>query len=127
MIECQIKDLSIQKGNFIYIPYALQFQVTCLEALASRKRHLGFFFSEHWYYTFKFMIIASSTNLIILFWQARQVLSGHVMKRNLVNWSFHIVKNSNLSKTVYITSRYTPVGRNFSKIIFFEVGWPVIW
>ena len=73
------------------------------------------------------MVIASSTNLFILFWQASHVLWGHVMKKNLANWSFHIVKNGNLTKIVDITSRYTPVGRNFSKIIFFEVGWPVIW
>ena len=44
------------------------------------------------------------------------------MKRNLANLSFHIVTNGNLTKTVYITSRYTPVGRNLSKIVFFEVG-----
>ena len=73
------------------------------------------------------MVIASSTNLFILFWQASQVLWGHVIKRNLANWSFHIVKNGNLMKTVYITSRYKPVGRSLSKIVFFEVGWSVIW
>ena len=45
-IECQIKDLSIQKGNSIYIPYVLHFQVTCLHILDSRRRDLGFFISE---------------------------------------------------------------------------------
>ena len=73
------------------------------------------------------MVIASSTNLFILFWQASQVLWGHVIQRNLASWSFHIVKNGNLTKTVYTTSRYTPVGRSLSKIVFFEVGWSVIW
>ena len=73
------------------------------------------------------MVIASSTNSFILFWQASQVLWGHVLKRNLANWSLHIVKNGNLTKTVYITSRYKPVGRSLSKIVFFEVGWSVIW
>ena len=73
------------------------------------------------------MVIASSTNIFILFWQASHVLWGHVMKINLANWSFHIVKNGNLTKRVYITSRYTPVGRNLSKIVFFQVGWSVIW
>ena len=72
------------------------------------------------------MVIASSTNLFILFWQASQVLWGHFMKRNLVNWGFHLVKNSNFKKTVYISSRYTSIGTNLSKIVFFEVGWSVI-
>ena len=49
------------------------------------------------------------------------------MKRNLANWGFHLVKNGNLKKTVYISSRYTSVGRNLNKIVFFEVGWSVIW
>ena len=46
-IDSQIKDLSIQKVNAIYIPYALHFQVTFLQILDSRRRHLGFFISEH--------------------------------------------------------------------------------
>ena len=73
------------------------------------------------------MVIASSTNLFILLWQASQVLWGHFMKRNLPNGSFHIVKNGNLRKTVYVSSRYTSVGRNLCKIVFFQVGWSVIW
>ena len=73
------------------------------------------------------MLIASSTNLFILFRQASQVLWEHFMKINLANWSFHIVKNGNLKKTVYISPRYTSVGRKLSKIVFFEVGWSVIW
>ena len=67
MIKRQIKDLSIQKGNCIYIQYALHFQVTCLQIHASRRRHLGFFISEHQYHTFKFMVIASSTNYYAFF------------------------------------------------------------
>ena len=70
---------------------------------------------------FKFKVIASSTNLFIPFWQASQVLWGHFMKRNLANWGFHLVKNGNLTKTVYISSRYTSVGRNLRKMVFFEV------
>ena len=73
------------------------------------------------------MVIASSTNLFILFWQSSQVLWGHFMKRNLANWGFDLVKNGNLKKTVYISSRYTSVGRNLSKIVFCEVGWSAIW
>ena len=73
------------------------------------------------------MVIASFTNLFIVFWQASQVLWAHFMKINFANWAFHPVKNGNLKKTVYISSRYTSVGRNLSKIVFFEVGWPVIW
>ena len=73
------------------------------------------------------MLIAISTNLFIFFWQAIQVLWGHFMKRNLANWGFHLVKNGNLKKTVYISCRYTSVGRNLCKIVFFEVGWSVIW
>ena len=73
------------------------------------------------------MVIASSTNLFILFRQASQVLWGHFMKRNLANWGFHIVKNGNSMKTASISSRYTSIGRNLSKIVFFEVGWSVIW
>ena len=65
------------------------------------------------------MVIASSTNLFILSWQASQVLWGIFMKRNLANWGFHLVKNDNLKKTVYILSRYTSVGTNLSKIVFF--------
>ena len=73
------------------------------------------------------MVIVSSNNLFILFWQASQVLWGHFMKKNLANWGFHIVKNGNLTKTVSISSRYTSIGRNLSKIPFFEVGWSFIW
>ena len=43
------------------------------------------------------------------------------MKRNLANWGFDLVKNGNLTKTIYIASRYTSVGRNLGKIVFFEV------
>ena len=71
------------------------------------------------------MGIASSTNLF-MFWQASQVLWGDYMKRNLANWGFHLVKNGNLKKTVYISSKYTSVDKNLSKIVFFEVGWSVI-
>ena len=68
------------------------------------------------------MVTASSTNLFINFWQAsQQVLSGHFVQRNLTNWSFHLVKYGNLTKTVYIFSRHTPVGRNLSKVVLFEV------
>ena len=80
------------------------------------------------YHTFKLMITPSSTNLFIPFWQASQVLSGRfIVKRNLANWSFHLVKYGNLTKTVFIFSRYTPVGRNFSKIVLFKEGWSDIW
>ena len=72
------------------------------------------------------MVIASSTNIFILFWQASQVLWRHDLKINLANWSFQIVKNGNLTKTVYITSRYTPVERNLSKLVIFEGGWSLI-
>ena len=49
------------------------------------------------------------------------------MKRNLANRGFHLVKNGNFTKTVYISSRYTSLGRNLGKIAFFEEGWSVIW
>ena len=35
MIKRQIKDISIQKGNYMQIPCALLFQITCLQSLAS--------------------------------------------------------------------------------------------
>ena len=73
------------------------------------------------------MVTANSTNSFILFWQGSQVLSGHFIKRNLVHWSFHVVKYGNLTKTVYILSRYTPVRRNLSKVVFFKVGCTDIW
>ena len=69
------------------------------------------------------MVTANSTNLFIPFWEGSQVLSGHFIKRNLVNWSFHLVKYANLTNAVYILSRYTPVCRNVSKVVFFKVGW----
>ena len=69
------------------------------------------------------MVKANSTNLFIPFWEGSQVLSGHFIKRNLVNWSFHLVKYANLTNAVYILSRYTPVCRNVSKVVFFKVGW----
>ena len=46
MIKPQIKDITTQKGNCIYIPYALYFQVTCLQILAGGRRHLDFFISQ---------------------------------------------------------------------------------
>ena len=58
-----------------------------------------------------------------MLWQASQVLSGHFTKRNLANWSFHLVQYGNLTKTVFILSRYTPVGRNLNKAVLFEFGW----
>ena len=62
------------------------------------------------------MVTASSSNLFILFWQASQKLSRRFIKRNLANWSFHLIKYGNLTKTVCILSRYTPVRRNLSKV-----------
>ena len=72
------------------------------------------------------MVITTPTNLFILLSQASQILSEHFMKRNFPKWSFDIVKAGNLTKTVYISSRYTSIGKNLSKIAFFEVGWFVI-
>ena len=73
------------------------------------------------------MVTANPTNLFIVFWQGGQVLSGHFIKRNLINWSFHLVKYGNLTKTVYILSRYTPVRRNLSKVVISKSGWSDIW
>ena len=73
------------------------------------------------------MVTANSTNLFILFWQSSQVLSGHFIKRNLANGSIHLVKYGNLTKTVYILSRYTPLRRNLSKVDFFNGGSSDIW
>ena len=73
------------------------------------------------------MATASSTNLFIFYWQASQVISGHYIKRNLANRSFHLVKYGNLTKTVYILSTYIPVGWNFSKVVPFGGGWSDIW
>ena len=73
------------------------------------------------------MVTANSTKLFIVFWQGGQVLSGYFIKRNLVNWSFHPVKYGDLTKTVYILSRYTPVRRKFSEVVFFKVGCTDIW
>ena len=69
------------------------------------------------------MVTANSTNLFIPFSEGTQELSGHFIKRNLVNWSLHLVKYANLTNAVYILSRYTPVCRNLSKAVFFKVGW----
>ena len=68
------------------------------------------------------MLRASSTNLFILFAGGSQVLSQHFIKRNLVNLSFHLLKYGSLTKTVYILSRFTPLCRNLSKVVFFKVG-----
>ena len=73
------------------------------------------------------MLTANSTNLFILFWGGSQVLSGYFIKRNLVNLSFHVLKYGTLKKTVYILSRFTPLRRNLSKVVFFKVGWYDIW
>ena len=78
MIKLQIKDIAIQKGTGIYIPYALYFQVTCLQILASRRRHLDFFISEHWYNTFKFMVVASSTNSYAFFSKLAKDSNDHL-------------------------------------------------
>ena len=59
------------------------------------------------------MVTASSTNSFTAFWQASQLLSGNFIKRNLTNWNFNLVKYGNLTKTVYILSKYTPLGRNY--------------
>ena len=59
------------------------------------------------------MVTLSSTNLFTSFRQTSQLLSGNFIKRNLSNSNFNLVKYGNLTKTVYILSRYTPVGRNY--------------
>ena len=69
------------------------------------------------------MVTANSTNLFTPFSEGTQELSGHFIKGNLVNWSLHLVKYANLTNAVYILSRYTPVCRNVSKVVFFKVGW----
>ena len=48
------------------------------------------------------------------------MLSGYFIKRNLANGSIHLVKYGNLTKTVYILSRYTPLRRNLSKVDFLK-------
>ena len=59
------------------------------------------------------MVTASSTNLFVPFWQASQLLSGNFIKINLSNANFNLVKYGNLTKAVYILSRYNPVERNY--------------
>ena len=65
--------------------------------------------------------------IFFFYWQASLVISGHYIKRNLANRSFHLVNYGNLTKTVYILCSYTPVGWNFNKVVPFEVGWSDIW
>ena len=48
------------------------------------------------------MITGNSTNLSVLFSKGSQVLSGHFIKRNLVNLSFHLFNYDNLTKQVII-------------------------
>ena len=48
------------------------------------------------------MITGNSTNLFILFSESSQALSGHFLKRNLVNLSFHLFNYDNLTKQVII-------------------------
>ena len=69
------------------------------------------------------MVTGNSTDLFIPFWEGSQVLPGHFIKRNLVNWSFHLVKYANMTNAVDILSRYTTVFRNLSKVVSFKVGW----
>ena len=69
------------------------------------------------------MVTANSTNLFTPFWEGSQPYSGPFIKRNLANWSFHLVKYANLRNAVYILSRYPPEYRNLSKVVFFKVGW----
>ena len=73
------------------------------------------------------MATESSMNLFIFYWQASQVISGHYRKKNLANWSFHLVKYGNLTKAFYFFCTYTPVGWNFSKVVPFEEGSFDIW
>ena len=68
------------------------------------------------------MLTANSTNLFILFGGGNQVLSGHLIKRNLVNLNFHLLKYGSLTKAVYILSRFTSLRRNLSKVVFFKVS-----
>ena len=50
------------------------------------------------------------------------MLSGHFIKKNLANGSFHLVKYGNFTKTVDSLSRYTPLRRNLSKLVFSKRG-----
>ena len=46
------------------------------------------------------MVTGNYTNLFIIFGEGSQVLSGHFIKRYLVNLSFHLVNYGNLTKQV---------------------------
>ena len=50
------------------------------------------------------------------------MLSGDFIKRNFVNGTFNPVKCGNLTKAVYISSTYTPLRRNLSKVVFSKSG-----
>ena len=67
------------------------------------------------------MVTASYTNFFILFGPTSQVLSAHFIKRNLPNSSFHLVKYDNSTWTIYIFSRYRPLGTNLTKVLLFEL------
>ena len=72
------------------------------------------------------MVKGNSTNSFTPFWEGSQVLSGHFIKINLINLSFHLVNYGNLTEKV-ILSRYIPVRRNLSEVYIFKVGWYDIW
>ena len=46
------------------------------------------------------MVNGNSTNSFIPFWEGSQVLSGHFIKTNLINLSFHLVNYGNLTEQV---------------------------
>ena len=46
------------------------------------------------------MVKGNSTNSFTPFWEGSQVLSGHFIKINLINLSFHLVNYGNLTEQV---------------------------
>ena len=66
------------------------------------------------------MVTSSSANFFILFCKVSQVLQGPFIKSNVTNASFDLVKYDDWTKTVYILSRYTPVGTNLTKVVLLE-------
>ena len=60
------------------------------------------------------MVTSSSANLFVHFYKVSEVLQG------TSNSSFDLFKYDDWTKTVYILSRYTPVGTNLTKVVLLE-------
>ena len=105
MIECEIKEVSIENDTSIEIQYPPLWEKDSLKTVASRKHKFAFLNLLSVILDLEFHGNINFHLLSYFFWLISQVLQGPFININVTNSSFYTVTCENCLKMAYIISR----------------------